>query len=179
MNSKKGIDILIILFCTMANAVHGQNQPSEIPVWNQSIENSIPSDWLIIPSKQKAGILEVYPDKTYVCIDFPRWRCWYCWAVVSQKPDSIKGTSDPPSGNRTTCLRQADTRARQYLVFLKTHLTISGRLFPMFVACSNANPICRTLKSALCLPTIWIPMGNPVFENAQGTDSAGFPTTEM
>src|SRR5215204_3291896 len=56
MNSKKVNFILAISFCTIAHSLLGQNQPSEVPVWNQSIENSIPSDWLIIPSKQRAGI---------------------------------------------------------------------------------------------------------------------------
>jgi len=55
MNSKIVIIIFVLQFCTIAHVVLGQNH-SEVPVWNQSIENSIPPDWLIIPSKQKAGI---------------------------------------------------------------------------------------------------------------------------
>ena len=58
MNSKKVIVVFVISFCTIAFAVRGQNRVSEVPLWNESLENSIPLDWLIIPSKQKAGIFK-------------------------------------------------------------------------------------------------------------------------
>ncbi len=66
MNSKKAILIFVISFCTIAHAARGQNQPSEVPVWNASVENSIPPDWLIIPSKQKAGIFKSSDGKDIV-----------------------------------------------------------------------------------------------------------------
>jgi len=56
---------------------------------------------------------------------------------------------------------------------------ICGRLSPMLVARSKAYASCRTPQSSLCRPTIWIPIGRPLAENAQGTEMAGFPTIEM
>src|ERR1700726_2602677 len=55
----------------------------------------------------------------------------------------------------------------------------SGRLSPIFVACSKAYASSRTPQSSLCRPTIWIPIGKPLSENAQGAEMAGFPTIEM
>ena len=55
MNSKTVTIIFVISFVTTAQIV-GQNQSSDLPIWNKSIENSILADWLVRPAKQKAGV---------------------------------------------------------------------------------------------------------------------------
>ena len=57
--------------------------------------------------------------------------------------------------------------------------TTTGRRRATFVACSNAYPNCSTPQSSWCRPTICNPIGNPLCENAHGTDIAGFPAAEM
>ena len=66
MNSKKVIILFVLSFCTIAHAIRGQNQASEVPVWSPSLENSIASDWIIIPSKQKAGIFRSADGKDII-----------------------------------------------------------------------------------------------------------------